>query len=73
MLLHTQDLVFLHMSHDSADYYVLKMLARYAAEGDGLVIFRLLSFPFPEHGCDVGRFPVLWYYARLHRGSVDQG
>ena len=41
----------------------LKELARYTGEGDGPVIFRHVSFPFLEHGCDVGRFPVLWYSA----------
>ena len=64
--------MFFHVSHDGADRHVLKKLARYAGEGEGPVSFRNVSFPFLEHGGDVGRFPVPWYSARLHRGSVDQ-
>ena len=72
MLLWMKNLVFFCIFHDGADYHMLKKLARYAGEGDGLVIFRLASFPFLEHRCSVGRFPVLWHSARLHRCSVDQ-
>ena len=67
--------MFFHISHDGADYHVLEKFARYAGEGEGPVSLRFVSIPFPEHGGDVGRFPVPWYNARLHRGfaSVDRG
>ena len=51
MLLRTEDLVFFCISHNGADYHVLKKLAMSAGEEDGPVIFRLVSFPFLEHGC----------------------
>ena len=72
MLLLTKDPVLFHISHDGADYHALKMLTRSSGEGEGPVSFRNVLFPFLEHGGDVGRFPVPWYSARLHSGSVDQ-
>ena len=71
MLLVTDDLIIFCISHDGADYDVLKNFTRYTCERDGSVIFREVVLTFLEYRCDSGCSPIERDNASINRTLKD--